>query len=505
MSEEENEELKEEQTESEYEEENEDSSFDLPEYSENKSLQSEIFKVILSKYKIPIIIGISFILIIILLVLSVCLLDSPNNKNNKSNSTECSKLDFYKTPLSKEQFVARVNDFLGFSPSETSRRFIDNASNIYDWGMEIGANPEMVYIIAYKEQGFNDKSRFALDCNNFYGVGVYNGQNTGKCFNNFEEGAKTILRYVKEKGSLDAFVKVYSYLGTYLASPGSRGDGGCIYLKLPEIYGPNYSRCNSSYKCGSSRGGVGCVLTTEAEKQAYIDYQASIILKHRKTIFNISEDECSVDEGMDGSTEGTTFLNEPIGTFLLKQNTTLEEFNDKIIEQGCKNRGTGQGVANVAATAVAGLSKYSKKFHYLWGGLHSKPDTYGVPANWGAKIGPDCSGLVNWALYNAGFNFNGAGATGLGALGTVTNFGDKRVKVGDYIVTPGDRGWNHIVIITAIHDGYYSTVEAASTQTGVVFGKSKISSPGNRKIILMSDYYEKAPKSEEFKKMCESR
>lgn len=203
----------------------------------------------------------------------------------------CSKLNFYNTPLSRSEFISLAENYLKDKTSVTATLFRENADRIYDMGLEIGANPEMVYIIAEKEQGWKD-ANFTVRCFNFYGYGVYNGQSSGKCFNTFEKGVEEILNYVKNKGNLTEFTKVYSYLGNYLANPGSWDDGGCIYLKLPEIYGPNYSRCNSSYRCASSNGGAGCVLTTETEKQAYIDWQASKILKIRKNIFNLEEEIC---------------------------------------------------------------------------------------------------------------------------------------------------------------------------------------------------------------------
>lgn len=210
----------------------------------------------------------------------------------------CSKLNFYNTPLSRSEFISRVETYLKNKTSVTATLFRENAGRIYDIGLKNGVNPEMVYIIAEKEQAWKDTD-FTVRCFNFYGYGVYNGQNSGKCFNTFEKGVEEILNYVKNKGSLTEFTKVYSYLGTYLANPGSWGDGGCIYLKLPEIYGPNYSRCNSSYRCASSNGGAGCVLTTETEKQAYIDWQSSKILKIRKNIFNLEEEVCQFSGSLD--------------------------------------------------------------------------------------------------------------------------------------------------------------------------------------------------------------
>lgn len=207
----------------------------------------------------------------------------------------CSYLDFYNTPLSRSEFVSLVDAYLSGKGSTTAQLFKNYAGEIYDLGKEIGANPEMVYIVAEKEQGWQDSS-FSVRCYNFYGMDVPNGSSTGRCYSSFLDGVRDMCNYIKGKGNLDAFTKVFSSLGNYLANPGSWRDGGCRYLILDEIFGKNYSRCNSSYSCASSTGGPGCVLTTEAEKQAYIDWQASKILKIRSNIFHIEAEDCSVSD-----------------------------------------------------------------------------------------------------------------------------------------------------------------------------------------------------------------
>lgn len=482
-----------------------DSSFQADSQKTFKNIKKVLF-LIKHPWLIPVII-ILFVFFFLCIFIAADTDTTKGNTNPNVGNGKCSAIDFSKTSLSREEFVSLTTTYLDGKNSTTATLFQDNAGLIYDLAKDLGVNPEMLYIIAEKEQGWRD-TYFTTSCFNFYGMGVYNGQSTGKCFDSMEEGIKFMLEYIKKKGTLDAFVQVYSYLGTYLANPGSSGDGGCYYLTLEDIYGPNYSRCNANYQCPSSNGGPGCVLTTEVEKKAYIDWQAAKILKIRQKIFHLSADACNVSSGVDGSSEGTTFLDESIESFLTKNNTTLEEFNNKIIEQGCKNRGTGEGVAYVAATAVSELAKYGKKFHYLWGGMHvNNVDTYGVPSNWGPSgTGPDCSGFVSWALFNAGFNWKSLRATGWGALGNVVSLNDQNIQIGDFIVTPGDRGWNHIEIITAIHrdKGYFNTVEASSTAIGVIFDTVKMNN-SVKKAVLMTDYYNTAAKSEAFNEICSAR
>ena len=153
------------------------------------------------------------------------------------------------------------------------------------------------------------------------------------------------------------------------------------------------------------------------------------------------------------------------------------------------------------------LAGYGYKFHYVWGGMHvsNPPAIYGVPANWG-PYGPDCSGFVSWALYNAGFPWRSLGATDWGNSGTIVQLGDPRLQIGDFIVTPGSRGWNHIVIITKIDQasGVYHVVHASSTANGVIFGKVDVTET-ERSGVLMSNYYATAAKSDAFRNMCREK
>ncbi|MCI8575032.1 MAG: C40 family peptidase [Bacilli bacterium] len=427
-------------------------------------------------------------------------------KGSSSQNCTGTNVPFNTTPLSRDEFISLVTEFFNTNSHTTyGQYFVDYAGDIYDMGISKKINPELIYIFARKETGF---TLVSSDTNhyNYYGMGHCNTCSHGTFYNSFMEGVEDLFNYFVSAGSLEAVVKKYSYLGDYLANPGGPGDGGCYYLKLPDIYGANYSRCNSSYHCASSGGGAGCVKTTEEEKNAYIRWQADKYIKHRQAIFKLGKEVCSSSAGMIGSTEGTVFLNTPISQFLQANGSSLEEFNEKIFKEGCENLGTGQGVSRVAATAVAQLASYGYKFHYVWGGMHvNNPGGYGVLPNWG-PYGPDCSGFVSWALYNAGFTWRSLGATDWGNSGTIVELGDSRLGVGDVIVTPGNRGWNHIVIITNVNEaeGYYNVVEAQQTSVGVVFNTVPMT-PGKKKGSLMSNYYANAQKSDAFKAMCQQK
>lgn len=423
---------------------------------------------------------------------------------------------FSNTPLTRSEFISLVTEFLSTGNYQSyAQYFIDYAGDIYDMGKRKNINPELIYIFARKETAFTANS---LDTQhyNYYGMGHGNEQSHGTFYDSFMEGVEALFNYFVDKGSLEAVVKVYSYFGDWLYhfdSKKEQGLGGCYYAKI--MFGENYSRCNSSYYCAPIYSGgkiVGrsptCVPSTQEEKDAYIEWQSEKYVQHRQAIFKLGKEICSSTEGIVGNTDGTTFLNMAISEFLPFHGTNITKFNEKIIEQGCKHMGTGLGVANVAATAVAELASYGYKFHYVWGGMHvsTPPSVYGVPHNWG-PYGPDCSGFVSWALYNAGFTWRSLGATDWGGSGTLVQLGDPRLQVGDFIVTRASladpRVWSHIVIITKIDQaaGIYHVVHASSTANGVIFGTVSMNE-SNRHGVLMSNYYATATKSDAFANMC---
>lgn len=435
------------------------------------------------------------------------------------DSQECTggNVPFRSTPLSRSEFISLVTTFLSNGKyASYAQLFIDHAGDIYDMGVEKNINPELIYIFARKETAFTSVSSDTQHYN-YYGMGHCNTCSHGKFYDSFMEGVEYLFDYFVEKGSLDAVVKVYSYLGDWLYNFDDRqemGLGGCYYLKIN--FGENYSRCSDSYYCAPIRDASGkvigrtpgCVQTTQEERDSYIAWQAEKYIQHRQAIFNLGKEVCQTVDGIFGDTNGTSFLNKPISSFLISEGTTLDAFNEAIIRDGCNYRGTGAGVAYVASRAVMQLAEYGKKFHYVYGGMHQEnpPSSYGVLPNWG-PYGPDCSSFVTWAVYNAGFTWFNYTASQWGTKATRVELGDSRLQIGDAILTPGDtRPWGHIVIITNINnaEGYYNVVHASSTATGVIFGKVSFNER-SRKGLLLSEFYNKHQVSDSFDSMCASK
>ncbi|MEG1506002.1 MAG: M23 family metallopeptidase [Bacilli bacterium] len=233
-----------------------------------------------------------------------------------------------KTSLTKNEFVSYLNNYSkkieGDRKTNFDNNFLPNAELIYNVSISNGINPETVLMWAMIESGYKKCG----GSYNFWGIGIPNGKgcSAGPQYATMEDGlngfAKVITGYQDKNGSsyksimtryeerknagcrpggygtpdtLEGVLSIYAWFGTYLANPGSSGDGGCYYIKywadnsfFPETYNKNYldKRCNANYKCESASGGGSCVETTICEQSDYTIYSAQERLKARKMIFN---------------------------------------------------------------------------------------------------------------------------------------------------------------------------------------------------------------------------
>ena len=388
------------------------------------------------------------------------------------------------TPLSRDEFINAVTNFLSSGVSASwAQDFIDNAGAIYDMGQEKKINPELIYIFARKETGFDEQnSDINTDHYNYYGYGIPNGKKVGRLFSSFMEGVETLYDWFVNAGSMNGIVSKYSSLGDYLANPGSSGSGGCYYLKL--IYGDSYSRCASSYKCASPDGGAGCVKTTDEEKNAYLNWQAKKYLVHRKDIFNLSGSVC---KGSNIETEANTdipdsMMKEPLSDFLTKNGLSLQDLNDTIYDKVVsKGVGTRAGVAAAATTLINYMQQFNVRIPYTYGGGHgaikgvgrATSNLFGADPQWGTPIGayysksygpythygPDCSAFVYWALHNGGLKVSFFSSGDMKKYSTI-NYkmdGSHIAQVGDVLVSTG-----HVVLVVAVNEEEQTYITAES-------------------------------------------
>lgn len=229
------------------------------------------------------------------------------------------------------------------------------------------------------------------------------------------------------------------------------------------------------------------------------------------------------------SSGATNQLTKPLRDALQDFNVTPEEYNEfilkNIIESGF---GTKSAVVAAAVTLVGGLEQnYNLRLNYTWSGQHGGTfstltgDTiinrtsgtfYGVDPNWGTKIkkssngyGPDCSGFVTWAIYNAGFSMSGVTSTALYRLGDNVEFdGSKHGEPGDlvysdvydydangaYVKTGG-----HIALIVGVDESkkVYYIAQALNQNDGVVISTLSFKHSNywtHQKIVKMDEFYE---------------
>ncbi len=173
---------------------------------------------------------------------------------NKVNSSR-GMLSLTKPTLSREKFIEAMQ---AYGPKSGNKGFIQNfmpyAAEIYDTSVEANVNPELVVVTAKAEQNFIAGG----GANNYWGIGVYNGSQTGSSFATLFDGirgyadvirtydyggsqeAAIMQRYNERKdsgcdplgyglpGTLSGMQSVYSFLGNH--EPGSSGAGGYYYM-----------------------------------------------------------------------------------------------------------------------------------------------------------------------------------------------------------------------------------------------------------------------------------
>lgn len=208
------------------------------------------------------------------------------------------------------------------------------------------------------------------------------------------------------------------------------------------------------------------------------------------------------------SSEGHEILHERLDTFLEKQGTSLDEFNELIANNVEEvGYGTRAGVVAAAVTLIAELgNNYGVKIPYYWSGGHFDGVVVGALGYWGGTstgsvkclqyangqtysyCGFDCSGFVPWAIKNGGFN------KGVDLASNFVNMsGARKVKLTNSpVMQPGDllESSGHIILIVAVDEeaGKYICAEAMGNAYGVLFTRRSYTESGYYGVDL-EDYY----------------
>lgn len=204
------------------------------------------------------------------------------------------------------------------------------------------------------------------------------------------------------------------------------------------------------------------------------------------------------------TSDDDSVLNEPLDSFLSRNGTSLEEFNELIADNvDDAGYGTRQGVVAAAVTLIGELGdNYGVKVPYYWGGGHADGVVVGALGKWGStecntqangrvydRCGLDCSGFVPWAIKNGGFNM---------AQNLASNFQNirdaRRVSLNSSsaVLQPGDllESDSHVVLVVGIDEEnkQYICAEAAGYDYGVLFMRRPFGSDGYWGVD-MEDYY----------------
>lgn len=239
------------------------------------------------------------------------------------------------------------------------------------------------------------------------------------------------------------------------------------------------------------------------------DYEE--ILTSAYDIGDISSASCKTVSDIDYgdyvlSSDGDTILHEDLASFLARNGSSLEEFNQLISDNvDDAGYGTRAGVVAAAVTLIAELgNNYDVKIPYFWGGGHAGGIHDLASGSWGSNscytvannqsynyCGLDCSGFVPWAIRNGGFNMQ----TALLANQFQNISGAERVSLSSNsaVVQPGDilESRHHVVLVVGIdYDSKkYICAEASGNEYGIWFTRRSFGEEGYWG-VKMDKYYD---------------
>lgn len=281
--------------------------------------------------------------------------------------------------------------------------------------------------------------------------------------------------------------------------------------KIPVDWVENHTGIKALWKQGTCAGNHGMGMSQYgslylAETQGYtykdiIDYyfkDEDVRISSKSFITSIA--------GLDiKETKNVSYkINEPLTKFLESHGSSLEQYND-FIKNSVLTAGVGtrEGVVTAAVSMINYLyDNFDAKMPYYWGGKHkgigiskkfgeyrpSKPSRSGKIYY---HISFDCSGFVQWAIINGGFNDPGTGTSNFNSKFFANSCLEKDSNClgqpGDLINSPDD----HVVLIVAVDEASGKYMVAESTGAGVIMQQRNIHSGGNTtRVLFMDDYYQ---------------
>ena len=246
--------------------------------------------------------------------------------------------------------------------------------------------------------------------------------------------------------------------------------------------------------------------------------------------------EYSIDPLNAENTQSNSELHEPLGEFLKKHGSSIDNLNDEILYNVMSyGPGTGPGVAAAAVTLISTLDQeFNVKVPYYWAGGQSGPagnakgeyhntnlgKYYGANKWWGEKqrvggsdcyyvpqndknycwLGLDCAGFVTWAIHTGGVNISEGDSQSYYSKGKRTSiYNGDQAEPGDILLHKG-----HVMLVLSYNSSNktYKVAQAAGQGKGVKIndvGLDYLNST-NYSLYLMGDTYRKNAVSDYEKK-----
>ena len=302
--------------------------------TKKRLIQKKIIAFIMKNPWVLIIILSLFLLLIILIIIlgGAGGADDNDYDISLSNSDYCSDFPMKDTTLSRSEFISLMEKNLIAKQGSTSgtQTFVKEAGTIYDIATKNGVNPELVVVRAIAE-GFTPGG----NSNNYWGLGVYNGQSSGASYASFSAGVLAFVTNVSQYDTIVNMMSRYAYIGDYWANAGSNSLGGCQFISYTKEFYENSSRANeivnicSKNNCpysvvnGTAKvtNATKCTKTNEEDQLAYAKYNASTMGKIRTSIFEVEPNSCTIEGNVDIANIndikalGTLIVQKAIATF----------------------------------------------------------------------------------------------------------------------------------------------------------------------------------------------
>ena len=461
-----------------------------------------------------------------------------DSQNYSCNQSSESPISVSSTPLSRQEFIDKVNAYN--SSKKHYQKFKDHAGEIYDLGVQVGINPELVVIRAFNE-GFAPGIRDGSDSYNYWGIGCYNKTNKYARYGSFMEGVRAfydvILSYNTD--SIFEVMSHYAYIGKNWFCPGGPSDGGCYYKKYVKPYLMNIdaNRYNEvEYSCTNCTE----IATTTDDQTAYSQYQVNdTIMYYRKEIFGLGSDDVKVctdyrvnliatPTDRDNNSIISESNGKSIKDIIVNSGSTFEAFNDGLLKTVTDaGPGSREAVGKAAIYLINTLEMHGYILPYSWSGGHGAMYTdkngnfhnqtvheyFGFNPNWGEDIytdgqpgysingnkytalGLDCSGFVAWALRNGGVEHPLVNAIEYKRTGVIKTYNPE--DTASYIGQTGDvlSSDKHTALILSYNQEKesYLVAEEGGKDCGLVIQYRNIhklaENDHDYKVVDLSDYY----------------